>query len=808
MGCSRTLERMSKRVDERLSGSKVASHLGVMVVVAVLMGVVAAGLAIPFAGAVGMGARGVADSIDELPADLTPEDLNQKTQILDSKGTVIAELYKENRTNVSLDQISPIMIKAIVAIEDYRFYQHGALDVKGTLRAFLTNQANSGTVQGGSSITQQMVKLTLQDQAGSKEERAAATDDTYARKIRELRYAIAFEKNYDKDWILERYLNIAYFGDGAYGIQAAAKHYFNVNAAELNLKQSALLAGLVKNPTGYDPTNSRDRAIERRNVVLDRMAQLSVIPQKRSDKVKDQSLGLTKVQKTPRSCATSRAPFFCDYVVNYVLQDKELGKTLKERKQALYGGGLTVHTTLDLRFQDAADSAVQSHAYPTDSAVGALAMVEPGTGQVKAIAQSRPMGTKAGQGQTFLNYAVPEKYGDSDGFQAGSTFKAFVLAAAINKGIPLSRTIPSPPSISIPISDFKTCGNQYLAGSDTWTVGNSTTSGSKNLYSGTQESVNTFYAQLERMTGLCEPYQLAQDMGITLNDPDTQRVPSFVLGVTNTNTLEMAEAYATFAAHGEHCASRPVTSIEDSDGKSVRKYDANCRRVMPESTADAVSDVLKGVMEPGGFGSGIAPAQPSAGKTGTIQDNKSVWFVGYTPNLATAAMLAGVNDQGHWISLNGQTVGGSYISSASGSGNAGPIWGEAMGKVQQWLPDTEFVKPSASDVSGVSAVVPSVGGLSVDAATAELEAAGFSVSVAGSDYSSYPTGTVAYTSPGSGSFAYSGDTISIYTSDGPAPVKPDKPDKPKNHGGGNGGGGNGGGGNGGGGNGGGGGGRR
>ena len=148
------------------------------------------------------------------------------------------------------------MVKSIVAIEDYRFYQHGALDLKGTLRALVTNQASDGVVQGGSSITQQMVKLTLLSQACTKAERQAATDDTYARKLRELRYAIAFEQHYSKDWILERYLNIAYFGDGAFGVQSAARHYFNKNAKNLNLRESAMLAGLVKNPTGYDPTNS------------------------------------------------------------------------------------------------------------------------------------------------------------------------------------------------------------------------------------------------------------------------------------------------------------------------------------------------------------------------------------------------------------------------------------------------------------------------------------------------------------------------------------------------------------------------
>ena len=225
-----------RAANERLSAGRILSHLAVMVAVAAVMGVVVAGLAIPFAGALGIGARGVASSIEELPAELETQDLAQKTQIVDAEGNTIATLYDENRINVPLSQISRTMVKAIVAIEDYRFYEHGALDLKGTLRALVTNQASAGVVQGGSSITQQMVKLTLVDQAETDKERRAATDDTYARKLQELRYAIAFEQNYSKDWILERYLNIAYFGDGAFGIQAAARHYFNKNAKDLDLR--------------------------------------------------------------------------------------------------------------------------------------------------------------------------------------------------------------------------------------------------------------------------------------------------------------------------------------------------------------------------------------------------------------------------------------------------------------------------------------------------------------------------------------------------------------------------------------------
>ena len=782
---------MSAPPGDRLSAGRILSHLAVMVAVAGVMGVVVAGLAIPFAGALGIGARGVAKSIEELPAELETQDLAQKTQIVDGSGNLIATLYDENRITVPLSQISRTMTKAIVAIEDYRFYQHGALDLKGTVRALITNQASSGVVQGGSSITQQMVKLTLIDQAESAKERRAATDDTYARKLQELRYAIAVEQNYDKDWILERYLNIAYFGDGAYGIQAAAKHYFNTNAKDLNLKQSATLAGLVKNPTGYDPTNAPDRALARRNVVLDRMAQLNVIPQAKADKLKEQGLGLDPVN-VRNGCVNSTAPFFCDYVVRYLMKDPQLGKTPEERKKLLYSGGLTIRTTIDLEMQRAADESVQSHVFPTDSAIGGLAMVEPRTGDVKALAQSRPMGRDKNAGQTYLNYVVPEKYGDSAGFQAGSTFKVFVLAAAIEQGIPLDKAFNSPSTLVLDKADFLDCdGLPYDYGE--WPVSNSTTSGFKDMYSGTRESVNTFFAQLERETGLCDPFALAKDMGIALDSPNgvdgegAERVASFTLGVASTSPLEMAEAYATFAGRGLHCPSRPVTAIEDSKGNQIREYASDCRQVMSGPTADAVNDILRGVQEPGGFGygAGINLSQPSAGKTGTINGNRAVWFVGYTPNLAAASMIAGANFDGSWLTLNGQTVGGSFVSEAFGSTLAGPMWGDAMKAIEGKLPDEDFAQPSGTDVQGVQQAVPDVGGLSVEAARAQLETLGFGVTISGYVRSEYPVDTVAYTFPAAGESLSSGDTVTIYQSDG---TPPKKPGKGKGNGGGNGGG--------------------
>ena len=765
-----------------------------MAAVSAVMGLLVAGLAIPFAGVAGLTARSVAESTDHLPSDLTAEPLPQRTRLVARDGSTLATFYDENRVNVHLDEVAPIMQKAIISIEDYRFYKHGALDMKGTLRAFVTNQAEGGNVQGGSSITQQMVKMTLLSQAKTKEEMLAATADTYERKLNELRYAIAFEEKYSKDWILERYLNIAYFGDGAYGIEAAARHYFSVSAADLNLRQSAVLAGLVKNPTGYDPTNDPGRAKERRDVVLDRMAELNVISNSEARAVKDKGLGL-RVTPARNGCVSSIAPFFCDYTREWLLKDKDLGRTVDDRMKLINSGGLTIKTTLDPRFQRALDSSVREHVNPTDNAIGGLASVEPGTGEVRGLAQSRPMGADKKKGETFLNYVVPPEYGDANGFQAGSTFKVFVLAAAIKQGISLSTQISAPQQVSIPITSYRDC-NGHVQGAGNWSPQNSTGSGTFNLYTGTQMSVNTFFAQLEFRTGLCAPVKLARAMGVTV--PDGQIYPPFTLGVVNTDPLTMAEAYATFPGRGLHCDAHPVTQILNSNGKVLKDYPNNCQQVMPRDVADAVNDILKGVQEPGGFGyeAGINLNQPSAGKTGTINDNMAVWFMGYTPDLVTASMIAGANSSGHWVTLNGQTIGGQYVTTAHGSTNAGPMWGDAMKVIQQWLPDRDFTSPNPRTIKGQLVTVPDVSGASPEEAAKILRQAGLSPVIGPMVDSANAYGKVAYLDPASGSTVGSGSTVTIYVSDGtpyvPPQPKPQPQPQPKpDHGGGTGGGGTG-----------------
>jgi membrane peptidoglycan carboxypeptidase len=768
----------------------VVHQIAVIAGVSALSGVLMAGLALPWVALAKQGAEQSAEAIKDFPLKLNFKPLNERTKVLDANGHRIATFYEENRKYVSLDRISLNMQHAIVAIEDSRFYEHGAIDIEGTLRALLVNSTNNGIVQGGSSITQQLVKITRVENANTAAAKKEASADTFARKFQELRYAVWVEKHLTKDQILEHYLNAAYFGEGAYGIQAAAHHYFSTTAAKLNLNQSALLAGLVKNPSGYSPSLFPAAARDRRDTVIERMLDTHVITTTQAKRVTRSKLDL-HYQTLHNGCVNSTAPWFCDYLFNYLKKDPDLGDTEEERVHLIKGGGLTIKTTLDMRFQHAADAAVTKHVNQTDSAIGGLAMVEPGTGYVRALAQSRPMGSEK-KGETYLNYVVPKRFGDSNGFQPGSTFKAFVLTAAIKQGIPLNTTINSPMSMSIPENTYTLCGGQAYPSTKAWNVQSSTTSGEKDLYTGTRESVNTFYAQLEQMTGLCQPWKLAKKMGIELEDPGRNMVPSFTLGVTDVSPLEMAEAYATFADRGVHCASTPIVEIRDRDGNVIPTTPTPCNRIMKPAEADAVNDILRGViMDPNGFAYAQNLGRDAAGKTGTVTDQKAVWFVGYTPNLAAAVMVAGANQQGHPITLAGQYVGGYYISEACGSCNAAPIWGDAMKTItvyHDWLPPASFHAPSADVIEGQTVSIPSVYGYSPSEAAGILSKLGFNVSIA--SYlvdSSAPQGTVAYTSPsGEG---VSGETITIYISDGTPP-----PTNPGGGGGGGGGGGDGGGG--------------
>jgi membrane peptidoglycan carboxypeptidase len=287
---------------------------------------------------------------------------------------------------------------------------------------------------------------------------------------------------------------------------------------------------------------------------------------------------------------------------------------------------------------------------------------------------------------------VPPRFGDSGGFPAGSTFKMFTVAAALKQGIDVGQSFNSPARMTVPAGTYFACNG---GGTSPWPVKNSTSSGNKNMYTGTRESVNTYFAQLEKKAGLCNTVRAAEAMGIKV--PDRDQVGPFTLGVTSVSPLDMAAAYAVPASGGMYCKPRPIASIVDANGKSVMTYRPSCERVMTKEDAAQINDILRGVQEPGGFGfsNGTGLSVPSAAKTGTTQDNKAVWYAGYTPDVATAAMIAGVKKTGAPKSLVGVTVNGSFISfqAVGGSSLAGPMWAKAMQAIDNFLPGTNFDPP-------------------------------------------------------------------------------------------------------------------
>ncbi|WP_432875988.1 transglycosylase domain-containing protein [Kribbella sp. CA-245084] len=674
-------------------GRNWARSLITFIGVSVLSGALAAGLAVPFAGFAGRGSAEVAASVENLPKELEVDPVAVRSRILAADGTLIATLYEQNRVPVPLSTISPIMRKAIVAIEDSRFYDHGALDLKGTLRAMLRNQTEGEVQQGGSSITQQYVKMSLVEKARTAAERAAATAVTYERKLAELRYAIAIEDQLSKDEILERYLNLVNFGDGSYGVQAAAQHYFRTTADKLTLPQAALLAGLVKNPTGYDPTNDMARSKARRDVVIKRMLELGVITLHQANQaLRTPVINLATVEPVPNGCANSRYPFYCDYVVAKLLTNPALGATPKDRDHYLKTGGLLIRTSIDPRIQAAAQASIDKHSKRTDTAVAAITVVEPGTGLVKAMVQSKPYGN--GRNHTNYNYNVEKSYaGGFGGFQNGSTMKAFTIAAALSRGIPMDYRINSPEQIDLRNKKFKTCTGYTR--DPTYQPKNSTHSGDLTMVEAARFSTNTYFLQLSQRTGLCPIAKIAAKLGVyngQTGEPLDQ-VASMTLGVGYVTPLMLSNAYATFAARGKYCKPLVVTSIRDNSGKPIPGPAFDCRQALPRAVADGVNRVLSQVMMPGGTGGRLRfGTRDMAGKTGTIQQNLAVWFAGYTPNLAAAAVVADATLPYTNLMFR-HTLNGVDIADPTGSGTAGPLWQSAMQGAIRGLPVERFVNP-------------------------------------------------------------------------------------------------------------------
>ncbi len=436
---------------------------------AMLAGVMVAGLFMPAVGASGQLARGGVEFFDSLPEELQVGTLSQQSRILWADGTPMATFYYENRVLVPLSNVAPTMRQATVAIEDSRFYEHNGADPQGILRA-IANNASGGDTQGASTLTQQWIKNVLLDQAiaaGDKEQQAALMNPDKGRKVREIKLALAAEKEYTKDQILENYLNIALFGDGQYGVETAAQHFLSKSAKDLTLQDSALLAGIIRSPYYYDPVDYPQRAFDRRNTVLKRMLDLKMITQEEHDAAVAVPLeAQLAVREVKNGCeAAASAAYFCDYVVKTVLNDAAFGADVAARQRLLYRGGLTITTTLDRAKQEMAQNAVNDRVPPTDpSGVGvALSSVEAGSGRILAMAQNRiysPQQTdEPVPGGSAINYNVDKAMGGGAGFQPGSTYKPFTLATWLAEGNTMSETVNANQKEWVPSEDFtSSCG--------------------------------------------------------------------------------------------------------------------------------------------------------------------------------------------------------------------------------------------------------------------------------------------------------------------------------------------------------------
>lgn len=663
--------------------AQAAKFLGV----SVLAGVILAGIALPATGAIGLSAKGTASGFEDLPGELKRPPLSQASHIEDANGDLIATVYSRDRTVVPLSGINPDMQKAIVAIEDSRFWQHGPIDPKGILRALGTNAQDGGVAQGASTLTQQYVKNVFIEEAGDDPKAVAeATQQTIGRKIKELKYAIQIEKELGKKQILENYLNITFFGEQAYGVEAAAQRYFGAHANTLTLDQSALLAGLVQSPTGYDPLAYPKLALSRRNIVLMRMAQLGDITKAQATAAQAKPLGL-RPSSPKNGCITSvmGAGFFCDYVRETFLNNPVYGKTAQARAERWNTGGLTIRTTLDPKAQQSVMDSIRQHVYKTDKVATAATLVQPGTGKIVAMGQSRPYGF--GDNETQINYSVDADMGGGIGFPSGSTFKPITAAADIDGGGDPNEVLSAPYSMQYP-SPVATCGGPWLSqpGDPPLTNESKSEVGPMNMKKAMALSVNTYFVQLISKIGICPVTQMETKMGVhKANGKPLDQSPSITLGTQVMAPLTMASAYATFANQGVYCTPVAIESITDARGKALPVPRTSCAPAMSVKTADTLNTLLKGVVEDGtGTQAGLSD-RDSAGKTGTTDSLKNAWFVGYTSNMAGAVWVGSPNQD---VDMYDITIGGRFHAQVFGADTPGPIWRDAMSGALSGTPAT------------------------------------------------------------------------------------------------------------------------
>jgi penicillin-binding protein 1A len=645
----------------------------------------------------------------------------ERSTIYAADGTVLATLYlDENRKIVALDRVAPIARQAVLAIEDDGFYTHGAINVPSVFRAMVANLIAGRITQGGSTISQQLVKNAV----------IGSDDQTFARKFQEAALAIRMEQTYSKDQILEMYLNEVYFGNGVYGIGTASQYYFREPVSKLSLAQSALLAGLIAAPEDYNPVTHPKVAMARRDQVLDRLGLLGWVSQEKVDRAKSQPLALAQ---TAGRTTLQVPPFFVHYITQSILDDDRgefdaLGKTYDQRTHTLFQGGLKIYTTLRPDWQRYAQQAV--NASPAiDPAKGpdvSLVSVDVKTGAIRTMLS----GKNYRRDQLDLVWHGRR--------QTGSAFKPFTLVAAFQNGLTPAKVYSSKSPFCSPLWQSQTgCVSNAEGAGDRGYI---------DLWTATQDSVNVVFAQLALDVGPEKIVEAARKMGVTA---PLSAVPSITLGTNDVSTLDMASGYSTLANGGVHCQPFAISRVLLPGGRKLYQHRPQCKKAIDPGIAHLVTAMLQRVVCCG-TGTAANIGRPIAGKTGTAQDYTNVYFAGYTPQVATAVWVGFPQGQIPMDSYYGQSVFGGTV--------AAPIWHDFMVKAMAGIPVEGFPGPPTQP----GGTIPNVVGLRSAQAQQLLIHAKFTPIVKKVN-SSQPVNTVLEQMPPGGATAtlWSGVTLTV-----------------------------------------------
>ncbi|MBO0984618.1 transglycosylase domain-containing protein [Rathayibacter sp. SD072] len=768
-------------------------------IVSVLAGLLATIAVAPAVALTGAATSGTISAFQSLPSYLEVGELMQKTDVYagdPEDPTLLASFYDQNRIEVSADRIAAPVKDALVASEDPRFYDHGGIDLQGTLRAIASTYILNSDTQGGSSITQQYVKNVLVQKAESisdPDERATAyaeaTATTGERKLKEMRLAIGLEKEYSKDDILLGYLNIALFGGTVYGIEAAANYYYGIPASELSTAQAAALLAIVNNPEKFrfdrpddaenGEANGYALTTARRDYILDRMLEAGSLDRSEHDAARAEPI-LPSITPPSTGCRTAGdAAYFCDYVSHVLRDDPALGDTDDERYAAIKRGGLKVYTTIDLDLQKEAQAAIDAQVPSSDPRfdVGATAVaVQAGTGAILSMAQNKrfsqdPDVIASSPEYSALNLNVGAAQGGGSGFQTGSIYKVFTLAEWLRTGHTLTEEFDSKRKNWTGFTD--SCnGTQNYPAYNPKNAGDGFYTDTQTALQSTVYSLNSGFTGMSHLLDLCGIRKTAEAFGVQRADGDPLvQSAGAVLGTNEVSPLSMATAFAGIGNDGTTCTPVAITAIVGPDGSSIAPPESVCTRSVSTEVAHGMQYALQKVVSDG---TAIA-SDPDDGvahiaKTGTTDGAASTWTVGASSTTSLAVWVGSISPlspEGDWMNLD-------VISFPSGGaeGARHRIWKPLMTGIDARYGGSDFAPADPSVIEAPRLTVPDLVGRTAESATAALDAAGFTPGSAVQVESSAPAGTVAGTVPAAGSSIVKGAQVQVQVSTGTAPAPP------------------------------------